>query len=44
VPAKEKSSKIGEKAAEEEGIEQILLEKAATPAPEASSEVLDYIT
>jgi hypothetical protein len=42
VPAKEKSSKIGEKAAEE-GIEQILPEKAAAPTPEASSEVLDYI-
>jgi hypothetical protein len=33
----------GEKTAEEEGIEQILPENAATPAPEASSEVLDYI-
>jgi hypothetical protein len=43
VPAKEKSSETGEKAAEEEGIEQILPEKDATPAPEASSEVLDYI-
>jgi hypothetical protein len=43
VPAKEKSSETGEKAAEEEGIEQILPEKAAAPAPEASSEVLDYI-
>jgi hypothetical protein len=43
VPAKEKSSETGEKAAEEEGIEQILPEKAATPAPEASSKVLDYI-
>jgi hypothetical protein len=40
VPAKEKSSEIGEKAAEEEGIEQILPEKAAAPAPEASSEDL----
>jgi hypothetical protein len=43
VPAKEKSSETGEKAAEEEGIEQILSEKAAAPALEASSEVLDYI-
>jgi hypothetical protein len=43
VPAKEKSSETREKAAEEEGIEQILPEKAAAPAPEASSEVLDYI-
>jgi hypothetical protein len=42
-PAKEKPSKIGEKAAKEEAIEQILLEKAATPAPEAPSEDLDYI-
>jgi hypothetical protein len=31
VPAKEKSSETGEKAAEEEGIEQILPEKVATP-------------
>jgi hypothetical protein len=43
MPAKEKSSETGEKAAEEEGIEQILPEKAAAPEPEASSEVLDYI-
>jgi hypothetical protein len=42
-PAKEKSAEIGEKAAEEEAIEQILLEKVAAPAPEAPSEVLDYI-
>jgi hypothetical protein len=42
-PAKEKSSEIGEKAAEEEAIEQILSEKAAAPTPEAPSEVLDYI-
>jgi hypothetical protein len=40
---KEKSSEIGEKAAEEEAIEQILPEKAAAPTPEAPSEVLDYI-
>jgi hypothetical protein len=43
VPAKEKSSEIGEKAVEEGGIEQILPEKTAAPAPEASFEVLDYI-
>jgi hypothetical protein len=43
VPAKEKSLETGEKAAEEEGIEQILPEKAAAPAPESSFEVLDYI-
>jgi hypothetical protein len=33
-PAKEKSSEIGEKAAEEEAIEQILPEKVAAPTPE----------
>jgi hypothetical protein len=42
-PAKEKSSEIGEKAEEEEAIEQILPEKAAAPTSEAPSEVLDYI-
>jgi hypothetical protein len=42
-PAKEKPSEIGEKAAEEEAIEQILPEKAAAPTPEAPSEDLDYI-
>jgi hypothetical protein len=42
-PAKEKSSEIGEKAAEEEAIEQILPEKATAPTPEVPSEVLDYI-
>jgi hypothetical protein len=42
-PAKEKSSEIGEKAAEEEAIEQILPEKVAAPTPEAPSEILDYI-
>ena len=42
-PAKEKSSEIGEKAAEEEAIEQILPEKAAAPTPEAPSKDLDYI-
>jgi hypothetical protein len=34
-PTKEKSSEIGEKAAEEEAIEQILPEKSAAPTPEA---------
>jgi hypothetical protein len=34
-PIKEKSSEIGEKAAEEEAIEQILPEKSAAPTPEA---------
>jgi hypothetical protein len=43
LSAKEKSSEIGEKAAKEEGIEQILPDKAAAPAPKATSEVLDYI-
>jgi hypothetical protein len=43
VPAKEKSSETGEKAAKEEDIEQILPEKVVAPAPEESSEVLDYI-
>jgi hypothetical protein len=42
-PAKEKSSEIEEKAAEEEAIEQILPKKPAAPTPEAPSEVLDYI-
>jgi hypothetical protein len=42
-PAKEKSLETGEKAAEEEAIEQILPKKDATPTPEAPSEVLDYI-
>jgi hypothetical protein len=42
-PAKGKSSEIGEKAAEEEVIEQILPEKAVAPTLEAPSEVLDYI-
>jgi hypothetical protein len=42
-PAKEKSLEIGEKAAEEEAIEQILPEKICAPTPEAPSEVLDYI-
>ena len=34
-PAKEKPSEIGEKAAEEEAIEQILLEKAPASGPKA---------
>jgi hypothetical protein len=42
-PAKEKSLETGEKAAEEEAIEQILPEKVATPTPEAPSKVLVYI-
>jgi hypothetical protein len=42
-PIKEKSSKIGEKAAEEEVIEQILPEKSATPTPEALKENTEYI-
>jgi hypothetical protein len=42
-PTKEKPSEIGEKAAEEEAIEQILPEKAAAPTPEAPSKDLDYI-
>jgi hypothetical protein len=42
-PAKEKSLETREKAAEKEAVEQILPEKAATPTPKASSEVLDYI-
>jgi hypothetical protein len=42
-PVKEKSLETGEKAAGEEAIKQILLEKAVAPTPKASSEVLDYI-
>jgi hypothetical protein len=42
-PTKEKSSEIGEKAAEEEAIEQILPEKAAAPTPEALKENIEYI-
>jgi nucleoid-associated protein YgaU len=42
-PAKEKPSEIGEKAAEEEAIEQTLPEKADAPTPEAPSEDLDYV-
>jgi hypothetical protein len=43
VPAKEKSSEIGEKAAEEEAIELILPEKSAAPTPEALKENTEYI-
>jgi hypothetical protein len=42
-PAKEKSLETGEKAAEEEAVEQILPKKAATPTPKAPPDVLDYI-
>jgi hypothetical protein len=42
-PAKEKPSEAGEKAAEEEAIEQTLPEKAAAPTPEAPSKDLDYV-
>jgi hypothetical protein len=42
-PVKEKSLETREKAAEKEVVEQILLEKVATPTPKAPSEALDYI-
>jgi hypothetical protein len=42
-PVKEKSLETGEEETEKEATEQILHEKTATPTPEASSEVLDYI-
>jgi hypothetical protein len=42
-PAKEKSLEIGEEETEREATEQILSEQTATPTPEASSEILDYI-
>jgi hypothetical protein len=42
-PIKEKSLEIGEKAAEEEAIEQILPEKSAAPTPEALKENTEYI-
>jgi hypothetical protein len=42
-PTKEKSLEIREKETEKEATEQILPEKTATPIPEASSKVLDYI-
>jgi hypothetical protein len=41
-PAKKKSLET-EKETEKEAIEQIMSEKTATPTPEASSEVPDYI-
>jgi hypothetical protein len=42
-PAKKKPSEIEEKATEEEAIEKTLPEKAATPAPEALKENIEYI-
>jgi hypothetical protein len=42
-PTKEKSSEIGEKAAEEEAIEQIFPEKSTAPTPEALKENTEYI-
>jgi hypothetical protein len=42
-PAKEKSLETGEEETEKEATEQILSEQTATPTPEASSEILDYI-
>jgi hypothetical protein len=42
-PAKDKSLEIGEEETKKEVAEQILSEQTATPTPEASSEVLDYI-
>jgi hypothetical protein len=42
-PTKEKSSEIGEKAAEEKAIEQILPKKSAAPTPEALKENTEYI-
>jgi hypothetical protein len=42
-PAKEKSLETGEEETEKEAAEQILPKKTATPTPEASSKVLDYI-
>jgi hypothetical protein len=42
-PAKEKSLETGEEETKKEVTEQILPEKIATPTPEASSEVLNYI-
>jgi hypothetical protein len=43
VPAREKSPEIGEKATEEEVIEQILPEKSTAPIPEALKENTEYI-
>jgi hypothetical protein len=42
-PTKDKSLEIGEEETKKEAAEQILSEQTATPTPEASSEVLDYI-
>jgi hypothetical protein len=42
-PAEKKPSEIEEKATEEKAIEQISPKKAATPAPEALKESIDYI-
>jgi hypothetical protein len=42
-PAEKNPSKIEEKTAEEEAIEQTLPEKVATPAPEALKESIEYI-
>jgi hypothetical protein len=42
-PTKEKLLETREKKTEKDAAEQILPEKTATPTPEASSEVLDYI-
>jgi hypothetical protein len=42
-PAEKKSSKIGEKAAEEGAIEQTLPEKVVTLVPEALKESIEYI-
>jgi hypothetical protein len=42
-PTEKKPSEIEEKAAEEETIGQTLSEKAATPAPEALKESIEYI-
>jgi hypothetical protein len=42
-PIKEKSSEIGEKAVEEEAIEQILPEKSAAPTSKALKENTEYI-
>jgi hypothetical protein len=42
-PAKEKSLETGEEESEREATEQIMSEQTATPTPEASSEILDFI-
>jgi hypothetical protein len=43
APAEKKSSEIGEKATEEEAIEQTLPEKVVAPVPEALKESIEYI-